>query len=142
MIKKFESFSSNKITKDFVLNLMDRFVELEKYNPNINIGVYPTERKERFYVDTYYDIKTDDIPHFDVIEGYFSKKENLRLCIEWQITVKSYLDRIDDIKLFDIMSEFSRSLKSCGDGYSFDFKIGSSNFGNDIQILYFNLFKE
>jgi hypothetical protein len=142
MIKKFEPFSNNKITKNFVIDLMDRFVDLEKYDPIINVGFWEIGYKERFYTQTYYDIKTDDIPHFDAVEEYFSKKENLRLCIEWQITVKSDLDRIDDIRLFDIMKEFSDTLSSCGHGYSFNFKVGSSNFGNNIQILYFRLFKE
>lgn len=142
MIKKFESFSNNKITKNFVIDLMDRFVELEKYEPIINIGVWVMGHKNRRYPITYYDLKNDDIPEFEEVENPLIRNEKLSLNIEWQIQVKSDLDRIYDIKLFDIMSEFSRSLKSCGDGYSFDFKIGSSNFGNDIQILYFNLFKE
>lgn len=140
MIKKFESFESNsKLNPNNYYDILDKFVELEKYNPNIIVGVCVNGEKNRKYFTTYYDIKLGEIQSLEEIKTW-SKNLNLSPCIQWQIALKSEGDKIEDLKIFKVMEDIKSGLDYFKDEPTFQIDFGSSNFSNNIQILNFTFF--
>jgi hypothetical protein len=142
MIKKFESFGGNKITKNLVYEVIDAFVELEEYDPIINIGFWTEGDKQRAYAQTYYEIKTGEIPNFDLIEDMSRRNKKLNPYFEWQFTLQSEFDKIEDKRIFEIMKKVDEALNRCGKNYSFKTWISGSNFSDRILILNFSIFGE
>lgn len=140
MIKKFESFEVNsKLNPNNYYDILDKFVELEKYNPIVNIGIWVNGEKSRKYFSTYYDTKSGKIGDLTDIEKW-SQNTNISPCLHWEISLKSEDGKIEDMVVFKLMADIKDGLDHFKETPEFQIQFGSSNFSNQIQILYFTFF--